>query len=88
MRGLKHLLPEKMRDSLNQNPGFQWFVTILLLVIGLLLVYKGVNGVIHKRITDKRGREYQGGLAQLLGVLYAVMGAFLAVMSVVVKFSG
>lgn len=88
MRGLKYLLPEKMRDSLNQNPAFQWFATILLLVIGLFLVYKGVNGVIHKRITDKRGKEYHGGLAQILGVLYAVMGAFLAVLSVAVKFSG
>jgi drug/metabolite transporter (DMT)-like permease len=85
MRGLKRLIPEDVRDSLNANPTFQWFVVILLIVLGVLLVVKGVNAVQTKRLTAKDGRVYEGTTAQVLGGIYAALGAIIAVIAVVVK---
>ncbi len=74
MRGLKHLIPDNVRDSLNASPAFRWAVILLFIALGLFLTVKGVRGVLHQRITDKRGRVYEGTSAQVLGVIYAILG--------------
>jgi multisubunit Na+/H+ antiporter MnhG subunit len=88
MRGLKHLIPDNVRDSLNSNPIFQWAVIALFLALGVFFVYKGARGVIDKRITDKRGRVYEGVSAQILGVIYAVLGAAMVVLPLLFKLAG
>lgn len=84
MRGLRHLIPE----SWNSNPAFQWAAVALIAVIGAFIAYKGVRGFLDRRITDKRGRVYEGGAAQALGVVYALIGAALVVASLAFKLLG
>lgn len=84
---LKHLIPKDMRESLNQNPTFQWVVVVFMVVVGILLVVKGVDGLRNKRLTGKHGRVFKGTTAQVLGALYAAMGTLLAVIAVVMKFA-
>jgi hypothetical protein len=85
MRGLKRLIPDDVRDSLNANPAFQWLVVVLMVIVGVFFVVQGINGVKTKRITGKRGRVFEGRTAQILGVIYVILGALLAVVAVGVK---
>ncbi len=88
MHGLKHLIPDNVRNTLNSNPTFQWIAVGLFIVVGMLLVVKGVRGVIYKRITDKRGRVYEGVTAQIFGAISAVVGAVMVVLALVFKLFG
>ncbi|HET6881832.1 MAG TPA: hypothetical protein VFI31_16830 [Pirellulales bacterium] len=81
MRGLKYAVPQNVKDSLNASPTFQWFITVLFVAGGILLVIKGVNGFKNKRITGKYGREYEGTTAQLISVAWIAIGALLPVIA-------
>jgi hypothetical protein len=87
IRALTRLIPQDLRDSLNANPIFQWFVLGLMMVVGVLLVLKGINGFKEKRLTGKGGRVFEGTTAQVLGVIYAIVGVLLAVGAVGMKLS-
>jgi hypothetical protein len=85
MRWLRDLIPDEVRNSLNQNTTFAWCVVVLGVVVGSLLVVKGVDAVRHKRLTGKDGRVFEGTTAQVLGVLYAMFGAFFVVFVILAK---
>ncbi len=85
MRGLKRLIPKEVSDSLNANPTFQWVAIAIAVVVGVLLVVKGVDGLKHKRLTGKHGRVFKGTTAQVLGVVYIALGALIVVVAVVMK---
>ena len=85
MRGLKYAVPQDAKDSLNASPVFQWFVTLLMIAIGAMLVIKGINGIKNKRLTGKRGRVFEGSTAQVLGVIYIALGTLMAVVAIGVK---
>lgn len=85
MRGLKHAVPQDVKDSLNASPIFQWFVTLLMIAIGAMLVVKGINGIKHKRLTGKHGRVFEGSTAQILGVVYVALGFLMAIVAIGVK---
>ncbi len=85
MRGLKRLIPDDVRDSLNANPIFQWVVVVVLVLAGVFFIAMGIDGVRNKRLKGKHGRVFEGTTAQVLGVLYAIVGAFLAVVAVFAK---
>ena len=72
---LRHLLPPKILKSLDDNPAFQWFVIGLGVVVGIYSVIKGINGIRDRYIVGKRGREFEGWAAQVVGALYALAGA-------------
>jgi ABC-type phosphate transport system permease subunit len=88
MRGLARLIPNDVRDSLNANPTFQWIVVVLLVVVGVFLALKGIKGFQEKRLTGKRGRVFEGTTAQVLGVVYAVLGALLTIIGLGLKLAG
>lgn len=86
MRSLKYLIPEDLKNSLNANPGFQWFVIVLMVVVGILLISNGINGVKTKRLKGKNGRVFEGTTAQILGVVYVVLGLALPLVAIATKF--
>lgn len=86
MRWLKYLIPEDTKNSLNANPGFQWLVIVIIFVVSFFLVINGVNGVKNKRLKGKNGRVFEGTLAQILGVVYVVLGIALPVVAISTKF--
>lgn len=63
MRGIRYLIPRNTRDALDANPAVQWFVSFLLLALGVFLIVKGLKGFSDKRITGKRGRVFEGSTA-------------------------
>lgn len=85
MRWLKYLVPEDLKNSLNSNPGFQWLVIVLMTVVGIMLVINGVNGVKNKRLRGKNGRIFEGMTAQILGVIYILLGVALPVVAIATK---
>lgn len=85
MRALKYLVSRDFKDSLDANPTFQWTVSIFLLVSGVLFVVKGVKGFQEKRLTGKRGREFEGTTAQALGIVWIIIGALMAIMPLGIK---
>ena len=86
MRALKYLIPEDLKNSLNANPGFQWFVTVIMFVIGIVLIRMGLNGVKNKRLKGKHGRVFEGVTAQILGVVYIILGLVLPIVAIAAKF--
>jgi hypothetical protein len=68
MRGLKHLIPDDVRNRLNEWPIFQLAVIALIAAVGTFLVWNGLKGIRTKAITSK-GRKYTGGTAIAVGVL-------------------
>jgi hypothetical protein len=88
MRRLGRLVPDETRDSLNANPTFQWFVVILMMAVGALLVYKGIGGLTRRTLTLKGGRVVEGLLAQVLGLLYVLLGAGMVVGGIYSRFHG
>jgi hypothetical protein len=85
MRSLKYLIPEDLKNSLNSNPGFQWFVIVLMVVVGILLISNGINGVKTKRLKGKNGRVFEGTTAQILGIVYVVLGLALPIVAIATK---
>ena len=85
MRALNYLIPEDLKNSLNANPGFQWFVTVIMFVVGVVLIRMGFNGVKNKRLKGKHGRVFEGVTAQILGVLYMVLGLALPIVAIAAK---
>jgi len=85
MRALKYLIPEDLKNSLNANPGFQWFVTVLMFVIGIVLIRMGLNGLKNKRLRGKHGRVFEGTTAQVLGVVYIIFGSALPIVAIAAK---
>ena len=86
MRWLKYLIPEGQKDSLNNNPGFQWLVIVIMVVIGFFLVTTGVKAIKTKRLRGKNGRVFEGSLAQILGVVYTILGIALPIVAIATKF--
>ena len=82
MRWLKNLIPEDTQDSLNSNPGFQWLVIVFTAVIGFLLVKTGINAIKTKKLRGKNGRVFEGSTAQILGVVYTILGVILPIMAI------
>ncbi len=85
MRLLKWLIPDDWKDSLNSNAVFQWFAAGILVLLGMALVYAGLNGVRNKRLEGKHGRVYEGTTAQLLGLAYTALGASMVVGGIAMK---
>jgi uncharacterized membrane protein len=85
MKLLNRLIPDDWKDSLNSSSAFQWFVVALMVLIGVGLVFAGINGVRTKRLAGKNGRVYEGAIAQVLGVVYAVLGTVMATVAIVMK---
>ncbi|HEV3167366.1 MAG TPA: hypothetical protein VGZ22_25375 [Isosphaeraceae bacterium] len=86
MRGLRKLVPEDAKNSLNASPVFQWFVMALVFVVGIFLVLRGVHAIRNKTLTGKRGQVFEGFTAQFLGLIYAVLGAAMVVVPIVSLF--
>ena len=86
MRWLKYLVPEDVKDSLNTNPGFQWLVIVITVVVGFFLVTTGVNAIKTKRLKGKHGGVFEGVVAQILGAVYTVVGIALPMVAIATKF--
>jgi len=86
MRSLKYLIPEEVKDNLNSNPGFQWLVIVIMIVVGFFLIITGIKAVKTKKLRGKYGQVYEGTLAQVLGVFYALFGVALPIMAIATKF--
>jgi uncharacterized membrane protein HdeD (DUF308 family) len=82
MRWLKQLIPENIKNSLNSNPGFQWLVIVLMVVVGILLIITGINGIKTKRLKSKDGRVFEGTTAQILGIVYVILGVALPLVAI------
>lgn len=85
MRALRYLVPRDVKDSLDASAIFQWFVTLLMVAIGVMLVVKGINGIKNQRLSGKYGRVFEGSTAQVLGVIYIALGILMAVVALGVK---
>ena len=85
MRWLKKLIPRETQDSLNANPGFQWLAIVIIFVVGILLIINGVNGVKNKRLKGKNGRVFKGITAQIIGVIYILLGLALPIAAIIAK---
>ena len=85
MRSLKYLIPEDVRDSLNTNPGFQWLVIVITLVVGFFLVTSGIDGIKTKRLKGKNGRVFEGRVAQILGFIYVLLGIAMPLVAIATK---
>ncbi|MEM7761889.1 MAG: hypothetical protein AAF298_27805 [Cyanobacteria bacterium P01_A01_bin.40] len=85
MRWLKHLIPEETKNSLNANPGFQWLVIVIMFVVGALLIGNGIRGVKTKMLQGKNGRVFTGTTAQLLGIVYVLLGVALPIVAIASK---
>lgn len=76
-RGLKLLVEEfvplETKAKLNESPWLKAGVILIMLLIGPLLISKGVQGVRSKHIVSK-GREYTGTVAVIISVLWVVTG--------------
>ena len=68
------LVSEDTQDTINQNPYFQVGVLLLIFGVGAYLQLKGIRGIKEGTITDKRGREYTGKTAKVLGGVYLGCG--------------
>ncbi len=86
-RLLKYLIPEDIKASLNANPGFQWLVVVIMVVVGVLLVFTGVQAVKTQRLKAKHGRVYEGKTAQVLGVIYSILGSVMAILAIALQFA-
>ena len=86
MRWLKNIIPKDTKDYLNANPGFQWLVIVVMIVVGVLLIKNGVDGIKIKKLRGKNGRVFEGAAAQVLGVVYIVLGVVLPIMAIATKF--
>ena len=86
MRWLKYIIPEDVKDNLNSNPGFQWLVIVIMFAVGLFLVTSGIKAVKTKRLRGKYGQVYEGTLAQVLGVVYTLLGIVLPLVAIATKF--
>ncbi len=84
MRRLKRLIPKEWNDS----PTFEWVVVAIGVLVGVFLVVKGIDGFKHKRFTGKHGRVFEGTTAQVLGIVYVVLGPAMIVIVIVVKLGG
>ncbi|MEJ7638927.1 MAG: hypothetical protein WKF75_13390 [Singulisphaera sp.] len=73
MRGLNRLIPDDLRNRLNESPITKYVVVALLLIVGPLLIRNGIRGVRDKRVMSK-GREYTGGAAVAVGALQCLAG--------------
>ena len=86
MRRLKNLIPDDARDWLNSSPFAKWVVLALVLIVGVALIFKGIDGVKNKRITGKNGRVYEGGMAQFMGASFVFTGGILTVAAILLPF--
>ncbi len=73
MSGLKRLIPDDVRNRLNESPIFQLAVIALIAAVGTFLIWNGLKGIRTRSITSK-GREYTGGTAIAVGVLQCLAG--------------
>lgn len=85
MRWLKYLISEDVRDSLNTNPGFQWLVIVITIVVGFFLVTTGINAIKTKKLKGKHGRVFEGVVAQILGVVHTTLGIALPMIAIATK---
>jgi hypothetical protein len=73
----KEFVPAETQEGLNQSPWVKGAVLVLFIVIGPLLVKKGLKGVREKYVVSK-GREYTGTAAVGIGALFVLTGTGLA----------
>ena len=85
MRWLKYVIPEDTKNSLNANPGFHWLVIVIMLVVGVLLIINGFNGIKTKRLKGKNGRVFRGKVAQIIGGIYVLLGCALPIVAIATK---
>ena len=86
MGWLQYIIPQDVKDNLNSNPGFQWLVIVLMVAVGFFLVTSGIDGVKTKRLRGKNGRVFEGTTAQILGVVYILLGVALPIVAIATKF--
>ena len=86
MRWLKYIIPEDLKNSLNTNPGFQWLVIVLSFAFGIFLITSGINGIKTQKLRGKNGKVFYGQTAQVLGVLYIVVGLAVPLVAIASKF--
>ena len=77
-RLLRYLLPDE--NGGEDNGLMQWAFFIVCMLLAVYIIIRGIGAVRHQYVRGKWGREYHGNTAQVLGVIYILLGiAFLVV---------
>ena len=76
MRGLRHLIPDHVKDQINQSPYAVYIAAALMALVGALFLRNGMKGIREKSIVSK-GRRYTGSAAVVVGLLHGVIGVML-----------
>ena len=84
MNTLKQLIPDEMREHLNRSPFMKWGVLVLMVVVGLMVLRKGILGIRKRHIISK-GKTYTGTGAVWIGGSFVVTGTLLLIGTVAVS---
>ena len=76
MKRIQNLIPEDIKSTLNQSPAFRWGVLILFVLVGTLIIVKGVRGF-RKGEIESKGQTYTGMAARFVSGGFIFAGVLL-----------
>ena len=85
-RWLKYLLPDS--DKYNKDELIQWILSVLVILLMIYVIRIGVKAIKYQYLRGKRGREFHGSSAQVIGIFYVILGIAVILITIYVKFYG